>query len=632
MTIRFGLKTDSLCDSISGTSDSQFLAAVEWRDSRPGIAQEISEGSDLKTIGMCWKQQCKGWDTKNGSLFSVLSIWQDAIPAALRSCRGEFAGDSAQFTKRRNVDDTTANRLAAYVEQNSVELNADPIALLACIELLCSATRQLPAQTIGQLWRAVLSAAVAQADSFQEALAYDWRDASVENLENRPLLLASGLLPWVCGVLFDEVKGAPKLAKSGRQGVAEQLTALTDKDGCLHESTMRRASVLLALWRDATVFGNVFGQRLWKADAARLFGKFLARASALLRVDGRLAVEHNSANDAGNLALLGETVGASSKLWAKSACAIFKAAALSLTTTKRKPKKLVSALAAYKKNAPASWQSDDAKTSCLRATWAPDSPIVSVTHATATPTLELAIDGVPLLKGDWHVDLAENHEYLPFNESFDCCCWYTDREVDYCEIELKFEGGPEVSRHIMLHRTGQYAVISDVVMSSKADRIDLETQLPLAPGVSIQNVPRTREQQLHVGGKVARIYPLVLPQDSGIGTAGTVSESTEYGRALRIAQASVTGGVFSPVVIDWNEDRRAADAEWVPLTVTEAGEVDRTGGAGFRLHVGNLHLVLYRALRKTERYRTVLGIQTGHETIIGEFTNKGVVRELLIVQ
>jgi hypothetical protein len=90
--------------------------------------------------------------------------------------------------------------------------------------------------------------------------------------------------------------------------------------------------------------------------------------------------------------------------------------------------------------------------------------------------------------------------------------------------------------------------------------------------------------------------------------------------------------MFAPIVLDWAPERRSATAEWRKLTVTRASEIDPVGGASFRIQVGKLHLVLYRALAGQERYRTFLGYQAECETVIGKFTKSGLIQELLIVE
>ena len=90
--------------------------------------------------------------------------------------------------------------------------------------------------------------------------------------------------------------------------------------------------------------------------------------------------------------------------------------------------------------------------------------------------------------------------------------------------------------------------------------------------------------------------------------------------------------LFEPIVLDWASERQSAQAEWRKLTVTRATEIDSDGAGAFRLQVGKQHLVLYRSLGGTERYRTFLGYQAESETVIGKFTKSGVIQELVIVE
>ena len=101
---------------------------------------------------------------------------------------------------------------------------------------------------------------------------------------------------------------------------------------------------------------------------------------------------------------------------------------------------------------------------------------------------------------------------------------------------------------------------------------------------------------------------------------------------LAVGQASETGGLFSPVIFDWSKSRRNVDVEWRPLTVTHAGEIDRTGAFAYRCLAGSQHLVLFRALESTSQYRTVLGYQPENETVVADFTNKGEFDPILLVE
>ena len=93
------------------------------------------------------------------------------------------------------------------------------------------------------------------------------------------------------------------------------------------------------------------------------------------------------------------------------------------------------------------------------------------------------------------------------------------------------------------------------------------------------------------------------------------------------------GGLVAPVVIDWAPQRRKADVEWRRLTVASDGQpVPSSDAFGFRLRIGELHLIVYRGLRNNDQPRTVLGMHTRNETVIGRFTKSGIIDPLLLVE
>ncbi len=85
-------------------------------------------------------------------------------------------------------------------------------------------------------------------------------------------------------------------------------------------------------------------------------------------------------------------------------------------------------------------------------------------------------------------------------------------------------------------------------------------------------------------------------------------------------------------MIDWAPERRNATCEWSPLTVSEVMEIDRTGAAAWRVRFGDEHLIIFRALRAFDRYRTVLGYQTEHEARDRRLHEGGRFKELLLVE
>jgi len=276
-----------------------------------------------------------------------------------------------------------------------------------------------------------------------------------------------------------------------------------------------------------------------------------------------------------------------------------------------------------------SWQSDDAEVACLRTAWTPNASAFTLAYHNDYPFLDLTIDGVPLLRGEWGLTVTEDGELLACEPAWENVCWHSEPEVDYCEIEYEFEGGPKVSRHVVLPRRRQFAIISDIVNETPAGELQWETRLPLAEGVNVRPRPGTREYRLKAGSKTARVFPLILAQDTGHGTTGTIDVEEEE-RSLAIRHPATHGGVFAPIVIDWSRDNRKAAAEWKRLTTTTAGQIDPAGSVAYRLQFGDRHLMLFRSLIATQRYRAVLGFQTDSETVLADFRN-GEIDDFVIV-
>jgi hypothetical protein len=633
--LRFGAPANGAAEA----SDSDFIAAVRWRSSSPGIGSELGEDSDVRAIGMCWKHHCLSLAAPRDLDLQFRTLDELPLDGGLLTLCVAALRDPSLKKKQKEA---TAEHLDAWLAENA-EVLVDPLALLACCELLVLRADALPAATIGRLWRATLCAALDLSGAFENAAATDDWDEPAVNIEDESTKwISGGLVPWVCGLLFDEVKGAPKLARAARAAMHDQLVSVAVDGGCPDGTVLDGLPVLLSVFHDAVLVGELFERRLWRSPADRTWRTLLEKCSALVASDGHLAGEAAESTRGAKLlasavALAGETGAA----WAAPLADTSRSASGRKKQKKKKPESVSASgkARAQKIRRPdiPSWQSDDAEVACLRTTWDADASLATVTHHGDLPFLELAIDGVPLLRGDWGVTVAEDGEWLEFEAAWENVCWHSEPTVDYCEIQFEFESGPKICRHVMLCRQRQFAIISDVVSETSAKELLWETRLPLAEGVTVKTVPGTREYILSVGSKTvgsktARVFPLILPQDLGEGTAGAVGvEDDEDGSSLTVRHPSTTGALFAPIVIDWSRDNRKAEAEWKKLTTTTAGEIDLTGSSAYRLQFGKQHLMLYRSLVATKRYRAMLGYQTDSETILADFKD-GDVDEIVMVE
>ena len=641
--VRFGLPVSGL---LNNTSDD-FLGSVEWRQTDSAACGSKGSNFSLRTIGMCWKQQCldrtlselSGEKPRfsslddavgtagSGSILAVLARVRSETTPAKRPPKGNLK-KQVKSTSRLSREATELLRL--WLSQGSTEAEESPEALLACCELLALYGSQFPAEVIGGLWRATLAAALAQSESFITAAeTEDWQELLDNSVETRATWLKAGLLPLVCGSLFDDVKGAPRLLRAGRTALGDQLQQVTDADGVPVPEVYDSLSPFLNLWSDGLLISELFGEPLWKKSASKRFDKMLRRLSAAVRADVRLM---SCPNGEDAVAALNRAYGVSG---IQTGAEKLKALKDEAGPAKKAPTKKSKRRAAKKisKAAIPSWQSDETDAACLRTSWGADASVATVRFEDEPVQLELAVAGVPLLSGSWGLEIAEADEQLELEAEWECICWNSDSDGDYLELQLEFEGGPMINRYLYLSRSDSFAVFADIISGANPSRVDLVTQLPFADGVTLTPVENAREQLLIAGDKTVRVFPLTMPQDPGVGTSGRIGLDQDSDQpCLTCSHATDSGMLFAPIVLDWAPERQAAQAEWRKLTVTRATEIDSAGAGAFRLKVGKQHLVLYRSLGGTERYRTFLGYQAESETVIGKFTKSGVIQELVIVE
>ena len=651
-SVRFGLATADL----QGSTDSEFLTSVKWRNALPGLNGSDSSEPGLRTIGMCWKQQCQNRSlpklksrsltfatldrqiqtSEDGSLFRILELVRQ-ITGPLKS-----AARASRTTKKSDGrSEALLANLELWLTTQSPLAETDPQTLLACCELLLVHAEKLPAEMLGRLWRVTLSGAIAQADSFTVAgdgAEWDLIIGSGEGDELDNQWLCSALLPWVCGALFDDVKGAPSVAKLGRSTLNAQFLQVTDAVGIPVAAVIDDLQTHLSHWSDALLVAEIFERPLWKGTSETRFGLFLKHAAALVQSDGGFSGSDYEDVRAASLVLSAAELSGveSGTRWLRCVAAVQKSLEARPGSKKASPSKSGTSSKTskvHKKDIP-SWQSDEAEFACLRTAWSPDATIATLNYADDDVSLSFLLEGMPLFEGLWEIEVEEDGQLIEMAPNWECVCWYTVEEVDYCELQLEFEGGPKIDRFLVLSRTEQFAIFSDVITEAGGQRVDVRNRLPLCPDVKYSVVEGTRERTLSVGGHRVRVCPVALPYDAGHGTAGRIDVETDDDgdSTLVIGTASSTGNLFSPVLLDWSPTRRKSQVEWTPLTVTEAGEITRDGASAFRIRTGPLNLVLFRAFRRTDRYRTVLGYLTESETVIAEFTQKGELSELVMVE
>lgn len=279
---------------------------------------------------------------------------------------------------------------------------------------------------------------------------------------------------------------------------------------------------------------------------------------------------------------------------------------------------------------PPSLHSEETRTALLQCGAGRQVDRMTVAYHTPNVEVDLSAGGKTILSGAFESELLiDGVPQLPCGDWMSVC-WHGDDDGEYLELQLCLSDSVRIDRQLLLSRRGRFAFVADAVVASQAARIEYRLSLPAADGVQMKFDSSTREARLRAAGCAVRVFPLALPQDRVLSTAGNCCERN--GR-LELTQVGRGQGLFVPVVFDWDPHRRSATADWRSLTVTEFGKaVGADRAAGHRLRLGKLQLLIYRSLADTDEARAVLGHHTRYETIVGMFDPAGNVAPIVMVE
>jgi hypothetical protein len=275
-------------------------------------------------------------------------------------------------------------------------------------------------------------------------------------------------------------------------------------------------------------------------------------------------------------------------------------------------------------------QSDFARFALLRSDWSVQADSVALAHHRRYPQLDVSASGRPLIHGDWTIKLNIGGADVELAEEWTCVCWQSDPDADYIELQMAGPGKLRVERIVMLSRNQRFLLLADSVSGVPHERIEYSSQLPLGDNVQTRMDTPTREIQLTMKGFRARAFPLALPQDRVLSTPHQFTAEDGH---VTLSQVTEGEGMFAPILLDWDSSRSRGAAQWRTLTVTEDGRViGRDIASGHRLKINDLQLLIYRSLKDTCNSRSVLGHHTWNETVIAQFTKKGDVDPILMVE
>ena len=204
------------------------------------------------------------------------------------------------------------------------------------------------------------------------------------------------------------------------------------------------------------------------------------------------------------------------------------------------------------------FQSDSSRLACLASDWKPDANSLSVMHQGPLPRLELATREKLMPSGEWQVELWRGAAEVPIAGPWTCSCWYSEEGGDYLELQAQPTPETRIERQLLLSRTDDLLFMADAVIGPGDLRIDYTSRLPLVPELEVIPFSATRECRVTGPAGQARLFPVGLPCDRVTGAAGQFAGSNGQ---LELRQSGI-GGLYAPIVIDWNPTRRRSPAFW----------------------------------------------------------------------
>jgi hypothetical protein len=243
--------------------------------------------------------------------------------------------------------------------------------------------------------------------------------------------------------------------------------------------------------------------------------------------------------------------------------------------------------------------------------------------------LELHTAGEVLCSGVWDCQVQFEGQTLQPKSRWQETCWFSDRDTDYLELELRLGHGVRVERSILLAKQDRFVYLADAILPARLGPIDYLGSLPLAPGAALKEARQTREARLRRGRGEALVLPLGLGEWRADGEAGELAANDGK---IQLRQQAPGGRLWAALWLDLDRRRTQRPFTWRRLTVAEDRRaVPNHVAVGYRVQAGAAQWLLYRSLGKKGN-RTLLAHNLSTEMLVGRFTKAGEVEKLLEIE
>jgi hypothetical protein len=445
-------------------------------------------------------------------------------------------------------------------------------------------------------------------------------EAGQTRLDDEPLVhqMLAGELPLALSYLFPEITPCRKLAKEARRALSAGLVDLLDGQGLPHAKYLGLLRPLLACWTRCRAMGNELSGRSWSQAAQSQYEWLVRHALRLTRHDGSHVLSHGSAG-----------------AWCEE---LFEAALrfggdptdhkIAARVLPRPGRPGAGQIGQPSLPGPAT-HSEWAAVGVLRTGWSRADPRMTVAYPDRSVRIELGLGREILCSGVWDLEVSCDGRPVPPVSEWEQLCWLSDEDVDYLELEIQLRGGLRVQRHMALAREDHFLFLADAILGDRPAELEYRGCLPLGEQMSFQPAEETREGLLAGRRRLARVFPLALPEWRADPRVGTLVWAE---RGLELAQRTRGRSLFAPLFFDLRPRRLNRAFTWRRLTVAENLRIQPGDVAvGYRVTVGKEHWLIYRSLAKAGN-RTLLGHNLTSELLVARFDRDGEVEPLVEVE
>jgi hypothetical protein len=429
--------------------------------------------------------------------------------------------------------------------------------------------------------------------------------------------LLNGELPLAMAFVLPELQPCRDLVLPASRSLSFALVELLDGEGLVCAAHMEFFRSLLACWTRCSLMDKAAGWKCFDRDALVQFKWMVRQALRLTRPDGTLIMSRGLSGDwCPDLlrAALSEGGRRSDRALAR------------LILPGRRAKK---GQRGSRKLPEPSVYSEWGEACVMRAAWSRKSPQFICLFGDERLRSEVTTAGRILWSGDITPLVAVDGHPLEHRSAWTELCWFTDKDVDYLELEADCRDGWRIQRQMLLARTDRFLLLADAILGPKPAAIHYDVRLPLSDDIRCEWEGETREGLLRSDRALSAVLPLSLPEWRSAPAHGTLRAD---GNALRLTIEETAQRLYAPLLFDLAPRRVGARRTWRQLTVAEQLlPQSRDVAVGYRVQLGYAQWLIYRSLAP-RCSRSVLGQNLADEFAAARFGPDGGLDELIEIE